>query len=492
MTEGPRAPLCIVCKERAAAYTCPRCNARYCALPCYKCHSDRCTEGFYRESAVQELRSITATHDEKQRMQEILQRLHEAELGGDDDGSSSSSSSGGEDADELGGPHFGGLSQATLRRLLAKAQACGGALDVSEADLSPTELAAFHRALAAGELAGAVAPWEPWWLAPEAEALELGVAGTALVAPAGGTDSGDIGPPAEGAGAAGAGATTLPAPPSKPLPPLSSLTRAPPSPLLQYQLLDLLYAYCHTLRLYNGDWQSAPAEAAGVLFAISAVLAGAASHAPLAAAAASDGSAVAATPPAATTATALLACITAACQPLVGGREQRGFAVALLTDVAAVLRCGRPLVVTALMDLTRLIEAARQEQEQQQQGQPPPRSSSSAGGGGGDVDAGPAKAARALARRLLAAQRKLLFFLSWANEQSPELYALLHLAVEAEHAQHAASLAPAAGQGAGPAAVAVAGAATRQHGALPRLQPPSPRRSRSCRIECQGHVTCAD
>lgn len=40
----------------------------------------------------------------------------------------------------------------------------------------------------------------------------------------------------------------------------------------------------------------------------------------------------------------------------------------------------------------------------------------------------------------MAAERKLLFFLSWANEQPPEAYELLALAAAGEHHKHAAIL----------------------------------------------------
>ncbi len=49
-----------------------------------------------------------------------------------------------------------------------------------------------------------------------------------------------------------------------------------------------------------------------------------------------------------------------------------------------------------------------------------------------------------LRKRLVAAERKLLFFLAWANEQPPEAYELLALGVAAEHRQHAAAVAAAA------------------------------------------------
>ena len=59
-----------------------------------------------------------------------------------------------------------------------------------------------------------------------------------------------------------------------------------------------------------------------------------------------------------------------------------------------------------------------------------------------------------LRRRLVAAERKLLFFLSWANDQPPEAYDMLALAATAEHEKHVAALG--AGPAAGPAAAAMA------------------------------------
>lgn len=280
-------------------------------------------------------------------------------------------------------------------------QAAGGELEVAAEDLTPQELAAFHRALAAGELSGAVQPWQPWWLSEEAARLELGAGGTALVAEeqaaaaaaAGGEGRQASGMPGEQAAEAqeqqqqqaagqppkqGDGQATgsaLPPPPSRPLPPLSALTRAAPSPLLRHQLLDLLYAYCLTLRRYNGDYRWEATDAADTLFALSAVLAatapgGASSNAASSTSSSSSSSDLpgvgdaSAGPP-----SVLLGCMQRACQPPVGSRDARGFAVSVLSDVAAMLQLGRPVVLTALMDTTRLVEAAKQQLEAGQSGE---------------------------------------------------------------------------------------------------------------------------
>lgn len=53
-----------------------------------------------------------------------------------------------------------------------------------------------------------------------------------------------------------AGAPAPPPPLDAALPRLSALTPRAPSPLLRWQLPQLLYAYCAMLRLYNGDYRA--------------------------------------------------------------------------------------------------------------------------------------------------------------------------------------------------------------------------------------------
>lgn len=288
-------------------------------------------------------------------------------------------------------------------------EASGGKLDIGAEDLSPAELAAFHRALAAGDLSSAVQPWEPWWLLEEAARLELSAAGTALVAAVG--DAASDQQQQQGGGGSSATASSggqqaaatqgggLPPPPSRPLPPLAALTKAAPSPLLRWQLLDLLYAYCFTLRLYNGDYQWEAADAADVLFALSAVLA--ATPASAAAGAAGQQPASGSDDAAAGAAAVLLGCVQRACQPPVGSREGRGFAVGVLSDVAALLQLGRPVVLTALMDTCRLVEAAKQQLEGSSSG-----GSREAGGRGGSEGGSRSKQVRGVRWLVSAAHRR--------------------------------------------------------------------------------------
>ncbi|KAJ8384598.1 hypothetical protein AAFF_G00200350 [Aldrovandia affinis] len=70
--------ICGLCLSKPPCYTCPRCNVPYCGLACYRgsAHS-ACSEEFYKESVIRELRGRGETEEEgKRRMQEILLRLN--------------------------------------------------------------------------------------------------------------------------------------------------------------------------------------------------------------------------------------------------------------------------------------------------------------------------------------------------------------------------------------------------------------------------------
>lgn len=275
--------------------------------------------------------------------------------------------------------------------------------DLSVDDLTPEELAAFERQLASGEAATAVQAWEPWWLTPAAAELELSPSGTKLIQelePLLKTEisqtmpstpppqikeeqveeSLDISQP-EG---------VLPPPPPMALPPLSSLISKPPSPVLSLHLLDLIYSYCLVLRLFNGQYTTDPLEAAATLLDASRVLGpskppGSYRPAPISASMSPT--------------TVLLDCVVHVCGPEARScHVPRSFAVGILSDVARVLELGRAVVVTALLDLSRIVDA-----------------------GLGEARTAGAQQHKELISKLKQAHRKLLFFLSWANERAEDV-----------------------------------------------------------------------
>ncbi|XP_047459205.1 zinc finger HIT domain-containing protein 2 [Mugil cephalus] len=73
------ASVCMLCKCKPSCYTCPRCNLHYCGLACYQSpdHS-ACSEEFYKESVLQELKDMGKTEAEgRKKMQEILVGLRQ-------------------------------------------------------------------------------------------------------------------------------------------------------------------------------------------------------------------------------------------------------------------------------------------------------------------------------------------------------------------------------------------------------------------------------
>lgn len=208
-----------------ARYTCPRCNAPYCSLRCYRAHGS-CAEDFYRDQVLRELRGRSASPS---RLAGALRRLREQRETEDE-------------PEEIGlrpGPRPNGLS---------------GLWE----SLSPAEKAAFERLLSRGDAGRLLPPWRPWWWGrgggprfmeelDRAPGRDLSEPETApeSTAPESVDDAAAV-PLAEDSAAA-----VPPAVPSR-IPALASLSRCPPSPLVRFQLPNVLFAYAHTLALYHG------------------------------------------------------------------------------------------------------------------------------------------------------------------------------------------------------------------------------------------------
>lgn len=74
----------IRCSKHKRLYTCPRCGVGYCGAECYKSdmHTD-CSESFYRQCIEDELKSQENDPIARQKMMEILKRIHDADMEND-------------------------------------------------------------------------------------------------------------------------------------------------------------------------------------------------------------------------------------------------------------------------------------------------------------------------------------------------------------------------------------------------------------------------
>ncbi|XP_065858504.1 uncharacterized protein [Euphorbia lathyris] len=356
--DPPSRIICQVCQKQFSQYTCPRCNSRYCSLPCYKAHGLRCTESFMRENVVEELNQMQPNDETRQKMLEILKRFHsEEEMEGIDEDDSV-------------------LSEETVQKILSGDS-------ISFDDLSVKEKKQFQRAVASGELSKLIEPWDPWWLKPSARTISLSNEGTRLVQPLEHHTSSspqDKGAPDK--------YNEVPPGPEIPLTPVSKLISTEPSPLLAVHLVDILYSYCFTLRLYNGDWQSDTIGSATVLLSISSVLGQGGQPE--------------------TVMEALSYCLEQTCSPDYRHMGSLQFRLGLIDDVISLLSLGNSALVCALCDMQRLIEAGERELKAEKAGKSEIR------------------------RKLKLGGRKVYFMMCWVYEQAGEVWSSLSTIVEAE------------------------------------------------------------
>ncbi|XP_020232036.1 zinc finger HIT domain-containing protein 2 [Cajanus cajan] len=350
--------ICHVCQKQFSQYTCPRCNSRYCSLQCYKSHSLRCTESFMKENVVQELQQMQPDEQAKNKMLDILKRFHsEEEM--DEDSSADST-----------------LSEETMEKFLS-------GQEISFDDLSIEEKKQFHRAIAYGELTKMIKPWDPWWSKPSARKIRLSKEGTQLVQPLQEQESQD--------GTETDEFSEVPLGPEAPLPPLSRLSSKEPSPLLTVHLVDILYSYCFTLRLYNGDWRSDALGSVMIVLSVSSVLGQGAQPE--------------------TVLEALSHCLEQVCCPAYRHMGGLQFGLGVIDDVISLLGLGTPALVCALCDMHRLIQEGEKEAKSE-------RSRKSRRGG--------------IRSTIKPAERKIYFIMCWVHEQPDEAWSSLAAIVGVE------------------------------------------------------------
>jgi len=217
--------LCGVCTRSQARYTCPRCQLGYCSLECYKGHSDRCTESFYQAQVEEELRSQRATGDERRRLEQIISELSHLDENPDEEAE--------EEEEELEDEEE--AETRRLEELVAKAERGELCLE----DLTEGEAQCFHSELKRGALGQTLGVWEPWWQRAAVVEVDL--------------DALDDGPLETSSSSRAA----VPTPAH-----ICCAGDRKAHPAVALTALEVLYAYVHTMRAFNGDWAWDPLQAA--------------------------------------------------------------------------------------------------------------------------------------------------------------------------------------------------------------------------------------
>ena len=68
---------CQICNENEFKYICPKCKIFYCSLNCYKKHNKDCTEEFYKNNVIEELKSTKVSEDEGKKFRYILKSYYD-------------------------------------------------------------------------------------------------------------------------------------------------------------------------------------------------------------------------------------------------------------------------------------------------------------------------------------------------------------------------------------------------------------------------------
>lgn len=244
-----REKVCAICTKQYSKYSCPRCNIHYCSTVCYKNHGSSCTEDFYQELVGADMKTTKASEEDRKKMIETLQRIRDQDAGGQHDSGSDEGDEDDEDQDEGDGTPQEEKEEAMLQlQNLALAEADDLTLD----QLTAAQRKRFLRDVARGEVSKTVAPWHPWWepglqdtqagaFSPPRPPLVQDLDMDALSQSLHERDAPDV-------------------PDGSLLLPAAATGNA--SPLVGNSVVDLLVAYCHVSRVYNGDLQWAALEAA--------------------------------------------------------------------------------------------------------------------------------------------------------------------------------------------------------------------------------------
>ena len=220
MDEEQYAADCKFCTEKGTGrYTCPRCHARYCSVECYKAASHlSCSELFYRDCFMEGLHTMQPDSSERAKLMEMLRRLEvDSEL--DDDG-----------ADDLA-------------KRFADVSIDGCSTEAIWQRLTETERAEFDKLVNSDQVCSLVELWKPWWYA-SAQTLVEEV----------GTES------------AAANATP---PVLANVQHIDQIAKCGTSVLIPFSIMNVLYAYAYTARLYNGEHVAMASESVIVLLDIS-------------------------------------------------------------------------------------------------------------------------------------------------------------------------------------------------------------------------------
>ncbi|KAJ0403778.1 hypothetical protein P43SY_006321 [Pythium insidiosum] len=358
--------VCRVCVRNEARYACPRCSIAYCSVECFRAHGESCTEQFYQEHVKNEIafnERTTARDDHKKNLQrdtvELLGRVKQFHE---------------ELHDQTAEMSTLDVTTQRLEQLAMMDEA-----ELSLDCLTEDERARFLADVADGKVSSFVVPWEPWWLlSPRVYDNETSARRGALIRvlstdtccdsdDEGSEDDSQALPPRIEPARFAVAILTRTEEQKLQASPLSAAVRGNVSPWLEFHLVEILFAYALTLRMFNGEWQQDSLDAAAMMLQSSDVL--------------SEDARLSS-----------LESVVQRCSEKrsLGGLQQLATNALVLSDVASLLS-HRPFVLDALTDAIQMMRTAISEMTQQTK----------------------KRKSREARRRLASVEKKLEFFRVW-------------------------------------------------------------------------------
>ncbi|GLE04421.1 hypothetical protein PINS_up013363 [Pythium insidiosum] len=263
--------VCRVCVRNESRYACPRCSIAYCSVACFRAHGESCTEQFYQEHVKDEIalnERTTAYDDPKKNRQrdtvELLDRVKQFH--------------------EQLQAQTTEISELDLTTQRLEQLAMMDDNELSLDCLSEAERTRFLADVADGKLSTFVAPWEPWWLlSPSVYDKETSARRDSLIRVVSADsvsrdyqddneDESVSAPPRIEPARFPHAILTRPEEQALQTSPVSAAVRGNVSPWLSFHLVEILFAYALTLRVFNGEWQQDPSDASALLLQTSDVL----------------------------------------------------------------------------------------------------------------------------------------------------------------------------------------------------------------------------
>ncbi|XP_012148138.2 zinc finger HIT domain-containing protein 2 [Megachile rotundata] len=222
--------VCKLCNVRPRLYTCPRCDIGYCSTNCYKSEAHlECSESFYKQCVEDELKSQEKDPETRNKMIEILRRVHEQDLkstdflGSDEDE---------EEEDELNEQLDSDDEDVLDLEIRLREVNLDNADEVWSA-LTDAERQEFEALIKNGEIEKLLPQWVPWWTYHIKKKLVEDI------------DEQD-------------NEQTKQLPPLVDVPIFNELQKA--SPTINFNITNVIYAYAYITNYYNGDYLSCPIE----------------------------------------------------------------------------------------------------------------------------------------------------------------------------------------------------------------------------------------